>query len=115
MRHIAKRYILAAVLGVLALGAFAVGAQGEAETVVVIYGSDSCGLCVALREELAEANIPYEFYDVWADDAALREVERLSRDESWWAGEIRTPTVAIGDELYVRPTLEEVLAAIEAE
>ena len=104
-----------------AIAAFVVllaACAGQAETddpgySIIVYGSDSCSICVALRGEMDEADLTYEYHDIRVDDEAYAEaVEKIS-DESWFDGTVRTPVLEINGEMYERPTIAQVRRSIQ--
>jgi glutaredoxin len=99
-----------AALGLALLLACAGPAEDSPE--VVIYGSDSCSICVRLREELDQSGIDYVFKDVNVDQAARNEALRKMADQAWYDGVFRTPVLEVRGELLERPTLEEVREAL---
>ena len=102
--------ILIAFISIFAL--VACNETPDSDAQVVIYGSDQCPICVALRGELDEAGVAYRFYDILADDEAYNEVVSLAQNESWWEGRVSTPTLWIRGDLYVRPSFDEVMTAL---
>jgi glutaredoxin len=100
----------AAVALLFGLLACADTAGGQAR--VIIYGSDSCGICVQLRNELDRSGIEYVFRDVNEDPRARDEALAKMADEPWYDGVFRTPVLEINGELYERPSLEEVEDAL---
>ena len=60
---------------------------------VVLYSQPGCPPCVAAKAFLAARNIPFEYKDVQADPAALRELLELNSSS--------TPTIVVGDEVMI--------------
>jgi glutaredoxin-like YruB-family protein len=60
---------------------------------VVLYSQPGCPPCVAAKSFLAARNIPFEYKDIQADPAALRELLNLNSRS--------TPTIVIGDEVMI--------------
>jgi glutaredoxin-like YruB-family protein len=60
---------------------------------VILYSQPGCPPCYAAKQFLTARNIPFEYKDVQADPAALRELVRLNSRS--------TPTIVIGDEVMI--------------
>ncbi len=82
---------------------------------VIVYGSDSCSICVALRGQMDEAEITYEYHDIRVDQAALNEAVAKISDQTWFDGTVRTPILEINGKMHERPTLAQVRRAIQAD
>lgn len=73
---------------------------------VVLYSQPGCPPCFAAKRFLASRNVAFEYKDVQADPAALRELIELNSRS--------TPTIVVGDEVMVGfdpDRLETLLAA----
>lgn len=106
-----RRAALPAVLiiaAVAVLSACAASSGEDSDYSIIIYGSDSCSICVALRGELDGAEISYEYHDIRVDEAAYNELLGKIDDTTWFDGVVRTPVLEINGELFERPTLEQV-------
>src|SRR5690606_7668978 len=68
---------------------------------VVVYGSRWCGITIMVRRHLDRAGIPYRFVD-WDAYPEVR-----SRREWLAGGRIGSPTVTIGGQVLVQPSLRE--------
>lgn len=60
---------------------------------VILYSQPGCPPCFAAKKFLAARNIPFEYKDVQADPAALRELVSLNSRS--------TPTIVVGDEVMI--------------
>jgi glutaredoxin-like YruB-family protein len=60
---------------------------------VILYSQPACPPCYAAKKFLTARNIPFEYKDVQADPAALRELVRLNSRS--------TPTIVVGEEVMV--------------
>jgi glutaredoxin-like YruB-family protein len=60
---------------------------------VVLYSQPGCPPCFAAKRFLASRNVVFEYKDVQADPAALRELMSLNSRS--------TPTIVVGDEVMV--------------
>ncbi|HUY81868.1 MAG TPA: glutaredoxin family protein [Acidobacteriaceae bacterium] len=60
---------------------------------VILYSQPGCPPCFAAKKFLTARNIPFEYKDVQADPAALRELVRLNSRS--------TPTIVVGDEVMI--------------
>ena len=71
-----------------------------------IYGTSWCAASQALRRRLDRLGVAYVYYDMETDAQALQRVQ-------WWGGgHTSHPTVQIGGEILVEPTLEALHAAL---
>lgn len=60
---------------------------------VILYSQPGCPPCYAAKQYLAARNIPFEYKDVQADPAALRELVKLNSHS--------TPTIVVGEEVMI--------------
>ncbi|MFZ0662771.1 MAG: glutaredoxin domain-containing protein [Acidobacteriaceae bacterium] len=75
---------------------------------VILYSQPGCPPCYAAKQFLTAHNIPFEYKDVKADYAALRELVRLKSNS--------TPTIVVGEEVMIGfdpEKLESMLNAAE--
>ena len=78
-------------------------------TEVLLYWRPGCGFCTHLRRALDQAGVSYRAINIWEDPAAAATVRSVAR------GNETVPTVVIGSQSLVNPSLNAVLAAIRAE
>ncbi len=72
-----------------------------AQAPVVVYGTTWCGATHAVRRHLERLGIPYDFIDMESDPDATERVQ-------WWTGGSAShPTVNVGGEVLVEPSLRE--------
>lgn len=76
---------------------------------VVLYQRPGCAFCLALRHRLRRAGVPFDEVDIWQDLAAAAEV----RDHA--AGNETVPTVRVGEQVLVNPSVRAVLVAAQEE
>lgn len=68
---------------------------------IVVYGTSWCAASQMVRRYLDRLGIPYVYRDMEYDPAAARQVE-------WWTGGwFAHPTIQIGGQILVEPSLEE--------
>jgi mycoredoxin len=68
----------------------------------VVYGTGWCAQTQRVRRYLDRLGVPYDFRDMDEDQEAARRVQ-------WWTGgTLSHPTVQIGGQVLVEPSLEEV-------
>ena len=75
---------------------------------VILYSQPGCPPCYAAKKYLAARNVPFEYKDVQADPAALRELVKLNSRS--------TPTILVGEEVMIGfdpDRLESMLQDIE--
>lgn len=68
-----------------------------------------CGFCMALERRLSSAGVPFEKFNIW-DDPDHAAFVRSAAD-----GNETVPTLRIGSESLVNPSLEQVLDAMRRE
>jgi mycoredoxin len=68
---------------------------------VVVYGTSWCAASQMVRRYLDRLGIPYVYRDMEHDPSAARQVK-------WWSGgSFSHPTVQIGGQVLVEPSLDE--------
>lgn len=75
---------------------------------VIVYGRESCGYTQAMREQLAQARVPFKFQSV--DDAAVADVlharmQASGMDISYY----NLPVVDVSGRLSIRPDSVQVV------
>lgn len=79
--------------------------EGSSATPVV-YGTGWCAATQMVRRYLDRAGVPYIYRDMERDPAAASQVK-------WWTGGYAShPTIQIGGQILVEPTLEELRWAL---
>jgi mycoredoxin len=76
-------------------------ARGSAAAPIVIYGSRWCGITMMVRRYLDRAGIPYRFVDWEAHPEVRSELEWLA------GGRLASPTIKIGGQVLVQPSMRE--------
>ena len=76
---------------------------------VLFYWRPGCGFCSHLCGQLDQAGVPYRSINIWEDPAAAATVRSFAR------GNETVPTLVIGSQGLVNPSLRAVLAAIRAQ
>ncbi len=75
--------------------------QERSTTPVVVYGTSWCAATQMVRRYLDRLGVPYVYRDIEYDLAAARQVK-------WWTGgSLSHPTVQIGGQVLVEPSLDE--------
>jgi mycoredoxin len=75
--------------------------SGQSTAPVVVYGTSWCAHSQKVRRYLDRLGIPFEFRDMDYDPEATRRVQ-------WWTGGYAShPTVQIGGQVLVEPSLNE--------
>ncbi len=78
----------------------------EQEVPVEVYGTSWCAATQMVRRYLDRMGIPYVYHDIERDPAAANRVR-------WWTGGyLSHPTVAIGGDILVEPSIEELESAL---
>ncbi len=65
-----------------------------------------CGFCANLHRQLTGAGVAMREFNIWEDDDAAARVRAAAN------GNETVPTVYVGEQSMVNPSLEQVLAAI---
>jgi mycoredoxin len=74
---------------------------GDARTAVVVYGTQWCAATQRVRRYLDRLGILYTFRDMDRDPAASSRVQ-------WWTGGYAShPTIQVGGDILVEPSLNE--------
>jgi mycoredoxin len=74
---------------------------GRSSVPVVVYGTSWCAASQMVRRYLDRLGIPYIYRDMEYDTAAARQVR-------WWTGgSFSHPTVQVGGQVLVEPSLDE--------
>lgn len=68
---------------------------------ITVYGRPGCAISQMIRRWLDRRGIPYQYVDVERDPRARARLEWLT------GGRVRSPTVVIGGDVLVQPTIEE--------
>ena len=82
--------------------------MSSSETPIVFYWRPGCGFCMMLDRKLGKLDIAVEKRNIWEDPEAAAFVRDHAR------GNETVPTVAIGDEVLVNPSANDVVAVIAA-
>ncbi len=77
--------------------------DGDRIEVVDLYWRRGCGFCTRLIAKLEGLDLPVRMHDIWADPDAAAVVRSVAR------GHETVPTVGVGDEHLVNPSLNAVL------
>jgi mycoredoxin len=68
---------------------------------VVVYGTRWCAATQLVRRHLERLGVPYKYVDLEQDPAAVAQLR-------WWTGGFSNhPTVYVGGEVLVEPTVAE--------
>ena len=73
---------------------------------ITVYGRPGCAISQMIRRWLDRHGIPYQYVDV------DRNPQARSRLEWRTGGRVRSPTVVVGSDVLVQPTIEELQWAI---
>jgi mycoredoxin len=73
---------------------------------ITVYGRPGCAISQMVRRWLDRRGIPYQYVDVARNPEARRRLEWLT------GGRVRSPTVVIGNDVLVQPTIQELEWAI---
>ncbi len=77
------------------------GSSTRSAVPVVVYGTDWCAATQMVRRYLDRLGVPYVYRNMESDLAAARQVK-------WWTGgSLSHPTVQIGGQILVEPSLDE--------
>lgn len=68
---------------------------------VAVYGTGWCAMTMIVRRFLERAGVPYHYFDLERDPRAVRQLQWMT------GGSASHPTVVIGGEVLVEPSLRE--------
>lgn len=81
--------------------------SGQRDQPVTVFGTTWCAATQMVRRFLDRSGIPYTFRDMDRDAAAIDQVR-------WWTGgNASHPTVQVGGEVLVEPSIEELKMQLE--
>lgn len=73
---------------------------------IEVYGTNWCAATQMVRRYLDRSGIPYIYHNMDVDPQAARQVE-------WWTGGFRShPTIQIGGNILVEPSMDELRSAL---
>ena len=73
---------------------------------VIFYWRPGCGFCAALERQLVRNEILFDKRNIWDDPAAAAFVRSVAR------GNETVPTIVVGDQSFVNPSIDEVVEAL---
>ena len=68
---------------------------------ITVYGRPGCAISQMIRRWLDRRGIPYQYIDVERNPQARSQLAWVT------GGRVRSPTVVIGGDVLVQPTIEE--------
>lgn len=75
---------------------------------VTVYWRPLCGYCETLKSALTRRGVAYEAVDIWANREQAEIVKQANN------GDELVPTVRVGKRYLPNPSVEQVLATLEA-
>jgi len=73
---------------------------------VTVYGTNWCGQTMMVRRLLEKFGVPYRYVDIERNPDAANQIR-------WWTGGyVSHPTVYIGGEILVEPTVRELQGSL---
>jgi glutaredoxin-like protein len=79
------------------------------EDSVLFYWRPGCPFCVALNRGLTRRGIPFKAVNIWENPEAAARVRAAA------GGNETVPTVVVGEQALVNPSVAQVMSLIEAE
>jgi mycoredoxin len=73
---------------------------------ITMYWRPGCGFCAALERQLVRNGLVFEKRNIWDEPEAAAFVRSVAR------GNETVPTLTIGDESMVNPSIDQVLSAL---
>lgn len=73
---------------------------------ITVFWRPGCGFCAGLFQRLEATGVPHRRENIWEDPAAAETVRGAAN------GSETVPTVRIGDELLVNPSLARILTTV---
>lgn len=74
---------------------------------ITVYWRPGCEFCMALMRQLNRRGLAHARVNIWQDDRTAAFVRRAS------GGDETVPTVQVGEDVLINPSVREVLAAVE--
>lgn len=74
---------------------------------VIVYWRPMCGYCEVLKRDLASRGVAFTDVDIWGDRGKADIVRAAT------GGDEIVPTVQVGTQFLVNPTVDQVIAAAE--
>jgi glutaredoxin len=81
----------------------------ESVTAVRVYWRPRCQYCIKLRWRLHRTRLPLEEVNIWRDASGAARVREIT------GGDETVPTVVIGEQALVNPTIEQIVTALRTE
>jgi len=81
---------------------------------IIMYGSERCGLCSAMKRNLQNNNISFTFYDVNTDSSRNREMWQKVRSVRSGSTSVRFPVMDVNGRVLISPAFSDVQAALSA-
>jgi glutaredoxin-like protein len=78
--------------------------MSSAPTHIDLYWRPACGFCMALKRQIDKHGITVTEHNIWDDPAAAAHVRSVAR------GNETVPTVTVGDQSLVNPSIKVLLA-----
>ncbi|MGI8575205.1 MAG: glutaredoxin family protein [Egibacteraceae bacterium] len=78
------------------------------ESALTVYWRPMCGYCAILKRALDDRGIAYDDVDIWTHRDQAEVVRRAN------GGDELVPTVRIGETFMANPSVDEVLAVLDA-
>jgi mycoredoxin len=75
---------------------------------ITMYWRPGCGFCAALERQLVRNELVFEKRNIWDEPEAAAFVRSVAR------GNETVPTLTVGDESMVNPSIDQVLSALIA-
>ena len=82
------------------------GARSTTGVPLTVYGRRWCGISQMIRRYLDRLGVPYEYVDMEQHPEAEQQLAWLT------GGRVRSPTIALDDQLLVQPSTQELARAL---
>jgi mycoredoxin len=82
------------------------GARSTTGVPLTVYGRRWCGISQMIRRYLDRLGVPYQYVDMDQHPEAEQQLAWLT------GGRVRSPTIALGDQLLVQPSTQELARAL---
>jgi mycoredoxin len=82
------------------------GARSTTGIPLTVYGRRWCGISQMIRRYLDRLGVPYQYVDMDQHPEVEQQLAWLT------GGRVRSPTIALGDQLLVQPSTQELTRAL---
>ena len=90
------------------------GAASSSAVRILVYGTNACGRCVAMKRSLSDEKIVYTFYDINRGTERKDEMFRHVNREHQGISRVSVPVVVVGEAVLINPSFAQVQQKLAA-